>query len=293
MQTDLLSSSADIVVAGGSAYSGKTFALILEGCRYLNVPYYGATYFRRTKPQLFEKGAGWDTAFPLLSGLGGVPNYSEATWYFETDNGEYSTFGFRACQHEKDIEGYRTSSMPTLLLDEGVLFTERQIWGLWSRCRLGGNLKGVSPCMRIGTNPDPDHFLAEFMSWWINQETGFPIQERSGVIRHFVRHDETIHWGEPEHLKKHFGKDPISFTFIPGLIKDNPIGQANDPSYLPKLENLPLVDRERLLKGNWKIRVGSGMVKRDWLSVHPAAPPDGGGREPERGFHVRRPDGQG
>ncbi len=37
------------------------------------------------------------------------------------------------------------------------------------------------------TNPDADSWVAEFISWWINWETGYPIQERSGIIRYFLR----------------------------------------------------------------------------------------------------------
>ena len=39
-----------------------------------------------------------------------------------------------------------------------------------------------------------------------------------------------------------------------------------DPSYKASLEALPLVDRERLLGGNWKIREAAGLIfRRDWF----------------------------
>ena len=34
--------------------------------------------------------------------------------------------------------------------------------------------------------------------WWIDQRTGYPIKERSGVIRYFVRKNNELVWGESD-----------------------------------------------------------------------------------------------
>lgn len=48
-------------------------------------------------------------------------------------------------------------------------------------------------------------------------------------------------------------------TFIASTIYDNQILLKTNPSYLANLKALPLVERERLLQGNWKIKPAAGL----------------------------------
>jgi len=52
---------------------------------------------------------------------------------------------------------------------------------------------------------------------------------------------------------------PISVTFIPANVHDNPALLRVNPEYLTWLLSLPLLERERLLGGNWKIRPAAGL----------------------------------
>jgi hypothetical protein len=52
---------------------------------------------------------------------------------------------------------------------------------------------------------------------------------------------------------------PISVTFIPAKVSDNPALLQVNPEYLPGLLSLPLLERERLLGVNWKIRPAAGL----------------------------------
>jgi len=38
--------------------------------------------------------------------------------------------------------------------------------------------------------------VAEFVAWWIDPETGFPIPERAGVLRYYVRDAGKIVWAD-------------------------------------------------------------------------------------------------
>jgi Terminase large subunit, T4likevirus-type, N-terminal len=68
---------------------------------------------------------------------------------------------------------------------------------------------------------------------------------------------------------------PISVTFIPAKVFDNPALLQVNPEYLAWLLSLPLLERERLLGGNWKIRPAAGLYfKREWCAVSDAAPAD-------------------
>src|SRR5882672_7099485 len=148
-------------------------------------------------------------------------------------------------------------------------------------CRLDqrGNNR---PC-----NPDADSWVAEFLAWWIDPQTGLPIPERAGVLRYYVRIAGRIVWADrPEDLMQHLpaagdpspGVDPprpISVTFIPASVFDNPALLQVNPDYLAWLLSLPLLERERLLVGNWKIRAAAGLYfKREWCAVVDEVPAD-------------------
>ena len=125
---------------------------------------------------------------------------------------------------------------------------------------------GVKPYVRATCNPDSDSWVAKFISWWIDPETGYPIQERSGKIRYMARVDEDkLIWVESkeELTAKGISLEEIkSVTFIASTLQDNKILLNSDPSYLANLKALPLVERERLLYGNWKIKPAAGLYFR-------------------------------
>jgi Terminase large subunit, T4likevirus-type, N-terminal len=63
---------------------------------------------------------------------------------------------------------------------------------------------GVRPYIRATCNPDADSWVADFLAWWIDPETGLPISERAGVLRYYIRVAEKIEWADrPEDLTQH------------------------------------------------------------------------------------------
>jgi conserved hypothetical protein len=106
--------------------------------------------------------------------------------------------------------------------------------------------------------------VAKFIEWWIDQETGYPIPERSGKKRYMARieADDDVIWADTrqELLDRGIPPEKIkSVTFIASTLEDNKILMEKDPGYKANLESLPLVERERLLHGNWKIKAAAGM----------------------------------
>lgn len=260
-QTKILSSPADIGIFGGSFFGGKTFALLLEGTRHLNNPRCGPVFFRRTRPEIEQEGGAWDKSEEIFYGLGGRSNLNKLKWYFP--NG--STFTFAHLQHEKDVQKWLSSQIPVLLIDQLEGFSGRMFWALVGRNRSD---IGIRPYMRCGCNPDPDSWLAKFLEWWIDQDTGYPIPDRDGAIRWVVRDEgDTLHWADSpdaEELKDAAPKaKPVSVTFVRSTLEDNPLGRSADPDYERRLDLLPMVERLRGKHGNWKIRLGAGLFKRD------------------------------
>jgi len=270
-QEAFLSSLADIVIYGGAARGGKTYGLLMEPLRHIRNPGFSAILFRRTYPQIMMDGGSWQEAGGIYPALGAKPLLTPKPRFTFPSGAEVS---FAHLQHDKTVFEYQGSKLPLILFDELTHFTESQFWYLRSR---NTGTCGVTPYMRATCNPvSPDDpvggWVNHFVEWWIDRESGFPIVSRSGVLRWFYRVAEELRWydsaAEARADNPNQAADaPTSVTFIPAKLEDNPIQMAADPGYRGKLMSLPLVERERLLGGNWKIRHEAGtLFKREWFT---------------------------
>ena len=269
-QEAFCSTPADIAIGGGAAGCGKSWSLVYDALRWAHVPGFEAILFRRTSPELRGAGSIWDESMRLCPLRKGRPRGSPLSWTFPSG----ARIAFSHMQYLQDAYSHRSKQYAGIYFDELTLFEEDQFWYMLSRNR---STCGVTPYIRAGTNPDPDSWVTKMIEWWINQETGLPIWERSGVVRWFARMDDNVVWGDnPAALVAEHGcsyKDILSFTFIPGKLSDNPKMLEADPRYETRLRAMPLVDRERLLNGNWLIRPSAGMYfKRQWLPIVDARP---------------------
>ena len=257
-QEKFLSTEADIAIYGGAAGGGKTYALLLEPLRHMNVDGYSATIFRRNATQITIDGGLLDESMSIYGFLKNAVFKSspQPHWIF----GGKAKVSFRHIDGDRDLPKWQGSQICYIGFDELTLFDESQFFYMLSRNR---SICGIKPYVRATCNPDVDSWVANFISWWINSETGYPILERSGVLRYFCRIDGKIEWGDSkEELAEQYKIDPElckSVTFIASSVYDNKILLKNDPNYLANLHGLSLVERERLLNGNWKIRPSAGL----------------------------------
>lgn len=257
-QERFLATSADICIFGGSAGGGKSFALLLEPLRYMDVEGYKAVVFRQNYTQIMAAGGLWDESskmYRLLSNA--VATMSpKAHWTF----GGKAVINFDYLARDDDVYKWQGSQICFIGFDELTHFSEKQFFYMLSRNR---STCGVKPYVRATCNPDAESWVAKFIAWWIDPETGYPIKERSGVKRYFTRVDDTVIWGDTaEECAEKSGVDISlckSVTFIASSIHDNKALLAADPSYLASLNALSLVERERLLNGNWKIKPAAGL----------------------------------
>src|SRR5436190_1992063 len=280
-QTGFLQTAADICIYGGAAGGGKTVGLILEPLRYVSrVPGFTAVFFRRTTPQITNPGGLWDESQNFYPRLGGIPHLRAQEWRWPRGG----KIKFSHLQLATTVYDWQGAQITLICFDELTHFTAYQFFYMVSRNR---STCGVKPYIRATCNPDADSWVAGFLAWWIDPETGLPIPERAGVLRYYIRVSDQIVWADrPEDLMLHLpapealppGVDPprpISVTFIPASVFDNPALLQVNPEYLAWLLSLPLLERERLLGGNWKIRPAAGLYfKREWCAVVDQAPAD-------------------
>jgi hypothetical protein len=261
-QEKFLSTSADIAIGGGAAGAGKTICLLLEPLRHKDNPQFSSIIFRRTYPQITNPGGLWDSSANLYHYLDARPNQSDMNWRFPSG----AAVKFSHIQHEKNIYDFQGSEIPYIGFDELNHFTDKMFWYLVSRNR---SLCGVKPYIRATCNPDPESWVSRLIEWYIDKDTGYPIEERSGVIRYFTRDNGELVWGNTkqeviDRCPHIFDAVPVddkdtlvkSFTFIPGSIYENVELMKKDPQYLANLLALDEAEKAQLLGGNWKIQLG-------------------------------------
>ena len=263
-QEKFLASRADIAVFGGAAGSGKSFALLLEQLYDKDNAQFRSVIFRRTVPMIRQPGGLLDTSEQIFPLLGGKLNQSALEWAFPAG----ATVKLAGMELEADRYNWQGSQIALICFDEVQEFTERQFWFLVSRNR---SMSGARTRIRCTCNPDSDSWLRTFLAWWIDPDSGLPIPERSGVLRWFVRDGDSLVWGDSRaELVAKLGAEvePKSATFIFARVTDNQILLKQDPAYISNLKSLPLVERARLLDGNWNVRASAGnFFRREWFGA--------------------------
>lgn len=280
-QERFLATSADICIYGGAAGGGKTFGLLLEPLRHMKNKDFNSVIFRRNYTQVTSPGGLWDSSKKIYSYVQGC--YSLKTpklhWTFKSG----ASVNFAHLKSDEDCLSWQGSQVTMIGFDELTHFSEYQFFYMLSRNRTDS---GVVPYVRATCNPDADSWVAEFIKWWLDQDTGYPIPERSGKIRWMVRLNEVIYWFDTRQEAidaaiengMDYEKAVImakSVTFIASTLQDNKILMKNDPGYMANLMALALVERERLLYGNWKIKAAAGlMFKRTKVNMLEVLPTD-------------------
>ena len=271
-QEAFLGSDADIAIFGGSAGSGKSWALLLEAMRYPStVRGFDSVMFRRNTTDIRKPGGLWAESMKLFPFANGVPVAHNLTWRWHGGG----TIRLSHLEYEATVLDWHGSQIQCVCFDELQTFTRYQFFYLLSRNR---GMTGVRPYIRASCNADAGSWVADFIAWWIDQATGYAIPERSGVKRWFVRGpaDELLWFDSKRAAIAATGQAPEtikSATFVAAKLADNPALMRNDPAYLGNLMMLPAVERERLLNGNWKIRPSAGLYfNRSWVQVVDIAP---------------------
>ena len=239
--------------------------MLYEGLRHVDNPRFNAVIFRKNSTQIMNAGGLYDASQELYRRYPGAfprktPN---PQWVFPSG----AKIAFRHLERDDAVYSWQGTEICLLEFDELTHFSEKQFFYMLSRNR---STCGIRPYCRCSTNPESDTWVARFIQWWWDPDTGYAIPERSGKIRYMARINEEIVWGDtPEDVIKAaeeadydvaITKDDIkSVSFVSSNIFDNQVLLKADPGYMANLKALSVVERERLLFGNWKIRPAAGL----------------------------------
>ena len=277
-QDDMLSSVADISIVGGSRGGGKSYILLMQALYDITNPNFRAIIFRKDLDDLSDI---IDTSYELYSDFG---TYNRAkndmTWNF--NNGGWLTFSYHNMEPLAFHDRYQGKQYPYIGIDEVTQMSYQKFKVLTMSNR---NAYGIRNRIVGSCNPDPDSWVAKFIEWWIDPETGTPIPERAGKTRYCTMTGDDVSqvvWGDTreecfEKCKadimsmwkdeyEEFGSPMDLFiksvSFVPAKLTDNKALMSSDPTYLANLFNQDEETRARFLDGNWKYKAaGTDLIK--------------------------------
>ena len=224
--------------------------------------------FRRQAVEIGKPGGLADASKKIYPLLGGEYFTATKTWRFPSG----SKIVFMGLDHIDDVEALRGVEISRLYFDELTTFEEIQFWYPQTRIRNTNGIQGKTKCT---TNPQSEGFVKELISWWLDED-GFAIEERSGVLRYFIRNEDgEMMWFDSEGDAYKYCKDILdledddiaitSLTFIRSSLEDNP---SLGKEYKRRLMSMPPKQRAELLGGNWQFDASKGVYfKRDWVDI--------------------------
>lgn len=277
-QERMLSQNVDILIGGGNRGGSKSFSLLLEGLRDCQNKNFNGIIFRKERPDLRTLEETSEGVYSQYGDYSRSDNkkewlfYSGAKLKFNYYNDEYSEFKDRFQGHQYSYIGVDEITQMPYDKFKYILTCNRNAYGIHNRF--------------FGTcNPDPDSWVRKFIAWWIDEETGYPIPERDGMVRYcFMDGDnpDSIYWGDtPDEVycqcsqimdevwtdeMEALGYDKKrtlckSVTFIKAGLTENLKLLESDPTYLANLAGQDEEQRMRDLSGNWNFkRSGDDMI---------------------------------
>jgi predicted phage terminase large subunit-like protein len=233
---------------GGAAGPGKSVGLLMAALQYVDVPGYHALVLRPTLAELEQAGALITLSHEFLAGTKATWHGEKRRWTFPGSgrlagsDGPTLNFGYLA--DDNDVGRYSGSSYSFLAFDELTRFDELHYRRMFRVLRKPNNNDN-----RLAAAPDGTRLQ------------DVPIRVRSASNP-----------GGPGHgwVKARF-IDPITrpagIAYLPALFHDNP---HRDPrEYAELLAEMPSVDRQRLLDGDWDVSEEGDKFRREWFTLIP------------------------
>lgn len=232
------------VLYGGAKRGGKSHALVMEALVY-GLEHKGALIylFRETFDEL---EANLIMKFKMYAPKQ-IYSYAETKHIATLYNG--SMIYFRFISSDADADTYQGRDMDWVGVDELTRHTERTIKILLSCLN---SPKGFPTYFRATSNP------GGIGHTWVKKRyiTSTQYGKKQTTIA-LKRRDGSIYYH--------------TISFIPANVYDNDVVMENDPEYASRLEDLPEIEKQMFLHGNWDIFAGQYFSEFEY-EVHTCEP---------------------
>lgn len=250
-QTQAFESDAFIIGYGGAAGGGKSLLeLGLAVTKHRK-----SIVFRRHKEDVKDL---W-SKLRMLCGTHGRSNESSKEWRDLPGDRYVRLVGL---QHEWDWMKYQGNENDLWCFDEATQFSELSIRTLIAWCR---SPDPEQPCrVVLGFNPPTTaegEWIIDFFAPWLDERHPNPAEP--GELRWFARVDDEDVEREDGTPFEHEGEliTPLSRTFFPARLEDNPILDATN--YRSVLQGMPEPLRSQMLYGDFSI----GLTDDEWQVI--------------------------
>jgi predicted phage terminase large subunit-like protein len=289
-QKQYLMSNASITVFGGAVGSAKSYGSLLRMLRWVGDKHFVGVFFRKNESTLRSSGGLFWDAVELYQTFDPRVTYTTKPMVIKFPSG--ATISFMGMKDDHDKEKIRGLQFSAAVVDEANQVAPDHIMMIQSRLRTKANM---IPNLALTCNPNPDHVIAKWVDWHLypkgtvqfDKYTGQDVdiggrtdQSKNNTIRYGVQvNGEYVFSESKQELVEKYPDicaqiPPITFTYIGATIFDNPPLLKNNPQYLSTLMNLPRLQRERDLFGNWwAVPESAGYFKRDWCGDPITHPP--------------------
>ena len=220
-QAEFHAADEDIVLYGGAAGGGKSYAMLVDVLRYCQHDGYRGLLIRRTSPMLKElisvSRSLYPKAFP-----GAKFNKSDNVWFFPSG----ATIQFGYLDREEDLDNYQGLPYSYIGFDE-IQHQRSDAGFIYLLSRLRNANPEIKCYIRASANPGGSPWVKEL----------------------FI---------DSAPANTTFYKDGLSYKFIPAKLSDNPyldtpVGDEVMSPYRKMLNALPEVQRKQLLEGDWMV----------------------------------------
>lgn len=240
-QAEFHAADEDIVLYGGAAGGGKSYAMLVDALRYCQFDGYRGLLIRRTSPMLKElisvSRSLYPKAFP-----GAKFNKSDNMWYFPSG----ATIQFGYLDREEDLDNYQGLPYSYIGFDE-IQHQRSDAGFIYLLSRLRNANPAIKCYIRASANPGGSPWVKELF----------------------------IDSAEPNTT---FYKNGLSYRFIPAKLEDNPYldtpqGDEEMSPYRKMLMALPEVQRKQLLEGDWMVGEDAMFAFAEAVHVTKELPP--------------------
>lgn len=218
---------------GGAAGGGKSDALLMGVCSYLDTPGFSALILRRTYTALRQPDALIPRSHEWWSGKSGAKYDNEQhAWHFPS--GAVVKFGYLA--GDTDKYQYQSAAFQYIAFDELCQFPQEDYVYLFSRLRRLFNSE-VPLKMRSASNPD-----GPGQAW---------VSDRfiTASLEDLAKYDR---------------------AFVPARLADNP--SLDQDAYIKSLDYLDPITRAKLLDGDWAVSAGNAFPDFNLSHIIPVQP---------------------